>query len=127
MNDSRVKYSSESGDIMAVRKSRSKEKTVLFEITTARPLPIGQQVFVSGNQPMLGDWKPDGLPLTRMDDNTWAASAIIDPNVPLEFKVTRGTWETEALGESGAIPTNTTVAAGRSRIVGTVHRWRDDA
>ena len=99
---------------------------VLFEITTMKPLPIGQQVFVSGNQPMLGDWKADGLPLTRMDDNTWAASALIDPAVPLEFKITRGTWETEALGETGAVPTNTIVESGKSRIVGTVIRWRDD-
>lgn len=112
---------------MATRKSRSSEKTVLFEITTTRPLPIGQQVFISGNQPMLGDWKADGLPLTRMDDNTWAATAIIDPKIPLEFKITRGTWETEAVGDGGVIPTNTIVEAGKSRIVATVPHWRDDA
>lgn len=113
---------------MAAKKARSRgnEKIVLFEITTSRPLPVGQQVFIAGNQPMLGDWKPDGFPLTRMDENTWAATAIVDPRIPLEFKITRGAWETEAVGENGIIPTNTIVEAGRSRIVATVSRWRDD-
>lgn len=108
-------------------RSRGSEKIVLFEITTTRPLPVGQQVFIAGNQPMLGDWKPDGFPLTRMDDNTWAATAIVAPQIPLEFKITRGTWESEAVGDGGVIPTNTIVETGRSRIVATVSRWRDDA
>jgi len=114
---------------MAAKKSRSrsKEKIVLFEITTTRPLPVGQQVFIAGNQPLLGDWKPDGFPLTRMDENTWAATAIVDPEIALEFKITRGTWETEAVGDGGTIPTNTIVESGKSRIVATVSRWRDDA
>jgi hypothetical protein len=111
---------------MAAKKTRS-EKHVIFEITTTKALPVGQQIFIAGNQPMLGGWQPDGLPLTRMDDNTWVATAIVDLAVPLEFKITRGTWETEALGESGAVPSNAIVETGRSRIVATVTRWRDDA
>ncbi len=112
---------------MAAKKSRANAKPVIFEITTARPLPVGQQVFIAGNQPMLGRWQPDGLPLTRMDDNTWVATAIVKPDAPLEFKITRGTWETEAVGDSGEILPNIVIdAAGKSRITAIVNRWRDE-
>lgn len=112
---------------MAARKSRTTEKTVIFEITTVKPLRAGQQVFIAGNQTMLGAWRPDGLPLTRMDENTWVASAIINTTKPLEFKITRGTWETEAVNEDGSLQSNIEIdTSAKARIVATVKRWRDD-
>ncbi len=112
---------------MAAKKSRTTEKTVIFEITTVKPLRTGQQVFIAGNQAMLGAWGPDGLPLTRMDENTWVASAMIDPTKPLEFKITRGSWETEAVNDDGSLQSNIEIdTASKTRIVATVKRWRDD-
>ena len=107
---------------------QSSERAVVFEVTTLKPLPVGQQVFIAGNQPMIGAWHPDGFPLTRMDDNTWAASAILPVGEPLEFKVTRGTWDTEAVAEDGSLLPNTTADITiNPRVVATVKRWHDEA
>jgi len=81
--------------------SRDAERVVTFEITTTRPLPVGQQVFISGNIDMLGNWQPDGFPLTRLDDNIWSGYAVIADGIPVEFKVTRGSWTAEEAEKPG--------------------------
>jgi alpha-glucosidase len=44
----------------------------------------------------------------------------------LDYKLTRGTWETvEKLGDCSEAPNRTRIAAS-STIVDTVERWRDD-
>ena len=51
---------------MASSKVRKTQRTVQFEVKTLKPLPVGQQVFVSGTQRVLGNWRPDGVPLTPL-------------------------------------------------------------
>lgn len=86
----------------AAKKSTSHrtERMVTFEITTTRPLPVGQQVFISGNIDPLGNWQADGFPLTRLDDNLWSGYTVIKPGMEVEFKITRGTWASEESGEA---------------------------
>ena len=73
---------------------------------TASEVPAGAHVFVTGNQPALGMWRPDGVALTRQDDRVWVTTVWVDLSLPVEFKVTRGSWETEALGTDGIVPPN---------------------
>ena len=112
---------------MAKTTTRQKDRTIVFVVRTPRPLPVGEQVFVSGDQPMLGSWRPDGLPLTRMDDETWTASARLPAGVDVLYKITRGGWGTEEVAADGAILPNSVVAAASpARVERTVARWRDD-
>ena len=39
--------------------NRSNTRQVTFEITTRTPLPVGEQIFVTGNQHILGDWNAE--------------------------------------------------------------------
>ena len=103
------------------------ERTVTFEVATTRPLPVGQQVFISGTVDILGHWLPDGFPLTRLDDNIWSGYVVIANNVDIEFKITRGTWSSEE-AESGNQPrsANLTVAkSGNVSFKHTVSGWID--
>ena len=102
---------------------------VTFQITTFRPLPIGQQVFIAGNHEALGDWAADGFPLTRLDDNLWAGSLVLPRAVDLEFKITRGAWTSEETDEQRAprrehhrLP-----AGGPAIFAHTVYGWTDRA
>lgn len=100
---------------------------VTFEITTTRPLPVGQQVFISGNIDVLGHWQPDGFPLTRLDDNVWSGYAVIDLESQIEFKITRGTWSSEE-AESDRIPremNHTLNKSGNFSFKHTVTGWID--
>ncbi len=111
---------------MAAKKTQKTQRTVRFEITTAQPLAVGQQVFVSGNVKPLGNWRPDALPLTRMGENLWMGQAIVPVSEALEFKITRGSWATEAVSATGVVPGNHTLRAGGDATARhTVVAWRD--
>jgi hypothetical protein len=111
---------------MAAKRPRNKDRRVSFEIKTERPLSVGEQVFISGNQQMLGNWRADGFPLTRMADNLWAGSAILPGGETIEFKITRGDWDSEEVNAEGALPGNSVLKAGGDTVVRrTVAGWKD--
>ena len=114
------------GMVVAAR-NRGESRQVTFEVVTKTPLPVGEQVFVTGNQDSLGNWAPDGLPLSRTDDNVWAASAIVPAGQTVEYKITRGTWDTEeALDDGSVSAANKVVTADQDRQVRhEVGRWKD--
>ncbi|HDL77780.1 MAG TPA: hypothetical protein ENG36_03325 [Lentisphaerae bacterium] len=101
-------------------------RRIYFEIITPTPLPTGEQVFISGSDPTLGNWKPDGLPLTRVEDRVWKAEAVLPADHSVEYKITRGSWDSEEVLPDGTVPSNYRISAGGDRIVRhTVLAWRD--
>lgn len=113
---------------MAVKKARNKNRRVTFEIRTERPLSVGEQVFIAGNQEMLGNWKADGFPLTRMADNIWTGAAILPGDETVEFKITRGDWDTEEINADGKAPENSVLKPGGDTAVRrTIASWKDMA
>ena len=113
--------------MMMAAKSRGESRLITFEITTRSPLPVGEQVFIAGNQNSLGNWAPDGLPLTRTDDNVWTGSALVPVDQNVEYKITRGSWDTEEILEDSSVPAiNRTILANQDRQVHhEVAGWKD--
>jgi hypothetical protein len=111
---------------MITQKIRNATRTVIFEISTAKALPVGEQVFIAGSAEMLGSWAPDGFPLTRLGENLWSAAAILPAAETVEFKITRGSWETEEALESGDVRPNAVLEPGGDETVTRrVAAWRD--
>jgi hypothetical protein len=111
---------------MSKQKFRRAARTVVFEIETAKPLPVGEQVFIAGSADMLGAWAPDGFPLTRLGENLWSASAILPSAETVEYKVTRGSWDTEEALESGESPANSVLEpGGDEKVARRVAAWKD--
>ena len=113
------------GVVMAA-KNRGGLRQLTFEITTRTALPVGEQVFITGNQDTLGNWQPDGFPLTRVDDNVWLGTALLPNDRPIEFKITRGSWNSEETLADGSAPGNQAVEPGGDRIVThAISGWMD--
>jgi hypothetical protein len=111
---------------MATSKSRKTQRTVLFDIRTAKPLPVGQQIFVTGDQKMLGHWRADALPLTRMGENAWSGQAILPVSDSIEYKLTRGSWDTEAVEADGTVPGNFVLRpGGDTTLRHSIAAWKD--
>ena len=111
---------------MAAKSKRRTERNISFEIKTQKPLSVGEQVFVTGSINMLGNWHPDGFPLTRMGENLWFGSAIVPADAVIEYKVTRGSWDDEEVLEDGTAPANGVIrAGGDSTIRKIVYGWKD--
>lgn len=101
---------------------------ITFRVMTEIPLPVGEQVFVTGNQPALGEWNAEGFPLTRVDDRVWSAAAMLPADRKIEFKITRGSWATEALQADGIIPANRVLEPDGDLVVDVrVPQWKDSA
>lgn len=84
-------------------------------------------IHVSGNQAVLGDWDGVGLALWPAIEGRHAAMVALPAGTALEYKVTRGSWDTVEKGVGGVeIPNRTAMLTGpiaRSEIA--VEAWRD--
>lgn len=65
-----------------------------YEITIKVKVPNkNDDVFITGNQVSLGDWNPS---LIKMNRTSYLTREIkVKVKTPVEFKITRGSWETE--------------------------------
>jgi hypothetical protein len=106
--------------------AKRQDRMVTFEIKTNKPLPVGEQVFVTGSVSMFGAWRPDGFPLTRMGENVWGGSAPIPADAAIEYKFTRGSWADEEILDDGTAPANGVIPAGGDQTVRrTIAGWKD--
>ncbi len=84
-------------------------------------------VYVSGNNILFGDWNAGKTELTKINDSVWSKTFSFPKGTILEFKFTKGTWETEALSSKKAIPQNTVVKLiSDTTIAQTIHYWKDE-
>lgn len=70
---------------------------VTIRVSLAAPLPRGCSAFLAGNLPALGDWKPDRVKLERIDRTRYECRFAAPAGTVAEFKVTRGSWKTQAV------------------------------
>ncbi len=99
---------------------------MLVVVQTAITLGIGEQVFLTGASDELGHWAPAAVPMTRVEDNHWEVVLSLQTETPSEFKVTRGSWETEEVDTQGRVPENRVLMPedkGTLRI--QVEGWKD--
>ena len=68
--------------------------------------PERQQVVLVGTDRALGNWQPErGLVLDRADNGKFRGAVDL-PSGLVEFKITRGSWETEETYLDGTLPLN---------------------
>lgn len=88
-------------------------------------------VFIVGNQAEIGNWDPGAVSMNQSGPNTWSIDLSFLDGTEMEFKFTRGNWETvekEADGNTEVPNRQLTVDYGQSgsQVVDlTVANWRD--
>jgi|GEM_PF-289575 len=100
-------------------------------LVTIRVVPVvllkGSTIYITGNHEKLGSWIPDRIPMDLKSDGSWTHSFSVENNTHLEFKITRGSWETEALSDEGFVPPNMLLDIGSDTTVTvSVRRWKDN-
>jgi predicted alpha/beta superfamily hydrolase len=90
-------------------------------------VPPGEAIYVTGNDPALGDWNTTAVPLQRQKDGSWTKTVTVPVGRVLEYKITRGGWDREAVGENHQIPGNATHKVTKAdTITIKVASWSDD-
>ena len=96
-------------------------------VNTSQPVAKEDTLFLAGNTAKLGNWNSSGSALTRKSDTSFEGSLKLEIGENIEFKITRGTWETvekDADGEEIANRT-TTVQKGKGIVV-AIESWADE-
>ncbi|MEM7106057.1 MAG: alpha/beta hydrolase-fold protein [Bacteroidota bacterium] len=103
----------------------SNEVEVTFKVMVKRQLAEGESAFLAGNQKQLGNWVPDAVELEVKD--IYLEKTISFPkNTDIRFKVTKGTWETEAVNADGTVPGDYAISPSGDTVVEvTVQNWKD--
>ena len=99
---------------------------MLVVVQTAISLGVGEQVFLTGSSDELGRWDVRAVPMTRTDDRRWEATLALRTAEPVEFKVTRGSWETEEVDAQGKLMANHVLRPAEGGTVEIrVADWKD--
>jgi hypothetical protein len=125
--DSSFNRSAPSNTVQATAEPRL--VAVTFNVTVPGSTP--GTVYIAGSIPEFGPWDPGLVPLTQVDSTTWTYSLNLLDGTAVEYKFTRGNWETvekEADGNTEIPNRALTVDYGQSgtQVVNvTVANWRD--
>jgi serine phosphatase RsbU (regulator of sigma subunit) len=91
-------------------------------------LPAGDRIYVAGNLAELGSWDPGRVGLEPVAEGIWQNTFSFERGTHLEFKFTRGSWATEAVGADGVEKQNYILDVLRDTIVTIqIAQWRDMA
>jgi predicted alpha/beta superfamily hydrolase len=101
---------------------------VRFEVEVPASTPGGAVIWISGNVAAFGAWSGRGVELTPAGPHRFTATVPLELGAALEFKVTRGGWETVEKGPGGEeIANRTWTVAGADTVRIAVAAWRDQA
>lgn len=100
-----------------------KKLTIRIEVSNT---PDSSEIYICGSIPDLGDWTPDIVKLVNTVDNIWEKSILVPAGKRIEYKITRGSWSTEAVNEKGNIPGNSEVIVNNDTIINQkIEHWKD--
>ena len=98
---------------------------VTFEVTLKNSID-NKKVFISGDQPELGNWKPDLIELTKINDSTFEKTMSFKDGEKIQFKFTSGTWWQEALNSKRALFKNLNLKVKNDTLIKIkVYSWKN--
>lgn len=114
------------GTVVGQESGVNRPVVITFRVHLQESLAAGESVFLSGNHPAVGNWKPDGLRLIADSDGYYSAKIEVPLPVDLQFKLTRGSWNTVESDPDGRDrPNRTLVVDGPKTVELIVRGWKD--
>jgi predicted alpha/beta superfamily hydrolase len=105
---------------------QAQDVQIIFTVITPPMTPKGAVVYIAGNHPLLGNWHPGEIALRQIDDSTWSRSFTFVKGQELEYKITLGLWNSEALYHSINVPANNRkVVEGNDIVVIHPTNWNN--
>lgn len=85
-----------------------------------------QSVFITGNNNIIGGWNPSSVQLNRINDSTFSKTFEFEKPISLEFKFTKGSWDSEGVDSIGSTqPNYTAQISNDTTIVFIIDYWKD--
>ncbi len=105
----------------------NKSTAVTFDVAVPLGTPVNAEVWLSGSDEALGKWNGAGVKLSRSPDGRYHGTVTLPAGAVVEYKLTRGSWETVEKDASGQEVRNRSLTVGtrKQRVTLTVARWAD--
>ncbi|MDP3150518.1 MAG: carbohydrate-binding module family 20 domain-containing protein [Ignavibacteria bacterium] len=101
------------------------EREIVFKVI-ANTIPDTSSIYIVGDNVLIGMWDAGSIKLIKQNDGSWTRKFIFAEGTILNYKITRGSWDTEALDEKGNVPPNSVLEVkGNEMIVINVKKWKD--
>ncbi|HLP16791.1 MAG TPA: alpha/beta hydrolase-fold protein [Bacteroidota bacterium] len=79
--------------------------------------PADAQLFIAGSDTSMGNWSPSSVRLTNEGGSRWVFRKNYEKGTALEFKITLGSWMSEALFNGPTIPGNIAVTVNADTTI----------
>ena len=90
--------------------------TVKFVAVVRHPAEH-QAVYLTGNSDRLGNWNPSAIPMKQVSDSEWAVTLPSPKDEDILYKVTAGSWWSQALDKNESVYDNFTLKVKRDTAV----------
>lgn len=74
-------------------------------------------VCIAGEGEAFGNWNPGSVRMEKFRDTCWSYSGKFVRNTVIQFKITAGSWESEAIYDTNTVPVNTIFAVTKDTTV----------
>lgn len=89
-------------------------------------IPHSEMITIAGNIPELGNWNASKIILSKINDTTYSKEFELLMGETIEYKITRGSWENEAVNPDGSIPQNSNLKIfSDTTVVVKIFGWKD--
>lgn len=111
--------------IFSILLSAQQKVEVQFIVITSA-LADSERISIAGNNTELGNWDADKIYLTHVNDTTYSKSFRFSAGENIEYKITRGSWDKEAVAADGTVPNNSLLRIKSDTvIIIRIARWKD--
>ncbi|PKL88210.1 MAG: hypothetical protein CVV23_11320, partial [Ignavibacteriae bacterium HGW-Ignavibacteriae-2] len=104
------------------------QKTVNITFKVSTPvISDTSTIYIAGNKKALGSWNPAAVFLEKMNESEWSKQIQFEKGDILEFKFTKGSWETEAVDSGGNTPQNYVITVSEDTTLSfKIDKWKDE-
>lgn len=115
-----------SGLLLLVGRTTKAEQCIVTFIVNLQDSIATDAVYITGNLPQLGNWQPNSIKMTRVAPNQHEIALALPCGAAIEYKFTRGSWDTEEVLADGTVPGNKQLTVGPDVTVRhEIANWRD--
>ena len=102
----------------------SQQKEILIKAQVYK-LPVNSMVYITGNNDELGNWNYM-REMNKVSPVLWSYAVSVNSGDTLQFKFTRGSWESEAVDSAGIeFPNFVYKVTSDTTLVYKFSKWRD--
>jgi hypothetical protein len=90
-------------------------------------IPDTSSICIAGDISQFGMWDPAKVKLIKQQDGSWTKTFPFAEGTILSYKITRGSWDKEALDDKGNVPQNSTLQVKADETITIkINKWKDN-